>query len=315
LSHPVSPDSAPLPPGLADRLAGFQAQMRLGGRHGAHTIEAYASDVSALAGFLARDCGIHVWEEATPATLRLWLSHLYTSGYARRSVARKLSAARAFLRYLEQCGGAVTPAALALRSQKLDARLPRCLPPGEVVALLSAPPADTPAGLRDRALLETLYSTGLRVAELVSLNLSQVAASQRRVKVMGKRRKERYVLLGRPARRALDHYLTHGRPSLVACAKSGPPDPALFLNARGGRLSDRSVRAIVERWSEAAAARLHVSPHTLRHSFATHLLDGGADLRAVQELLGHASLASTQIYTHVSAARLREVYTQAHPRA
>jgi integrase/recombinase XerC len=191
-----------------------------------------------------------------------------------------------------------------------------------VAALLAAPPLDRPSGLRDRAILELFYAGGLRVGELVGLECGHLSGDE--VRVRGKGGKERIVLIGVEASAALRRYLTEARPKLlggagywrkrVASASPAATD-AVFLNTRGGRLSTRSVQLIVDRWVRAAAVQQHTSPHVLRHTFATHLLDGGADLRAVQELLGHASLATTQIYTHVSREHLKRIYAQAHPRA
>lgn len=197
-----------------------------------------------------------------------------------------------------------------LSAPKRHRRLPGALTHESVAALLAAPPIDQPLGLRDRAILEILYAGGLRVAELVSLRCSHVGGDEFRVR--GKGGKDRLVLIGGRAAEWVRRYLTEARPRLVRGTAAGD---ALFLNARGGPLTPRGVQVMVNRWVRAAAVQQKTSPHSLRHTFATHLLDGGADLRAVQELLGHASLATTQIYAHVSREHLKRVYAQAHPRA
>jgi site-specific recombinase XerD len=189
--------------------------------------------------------------------------------------------------------------------------LPKYLTVPEVEALLAVPDTSTPRGLRDRAMIEVLYAAGLRVSELVNLDVGDVSLSQGQVRVLGKGGKERVGLLGRPAVRAVRVYRDVGRPALLG----KQPTSALWLNHRGGRLTVRGVTMILDKLGKRAGIRTHVSPHVLRHTFATHLLDGGADLRIVQELLGHANLVTTQVYTHVSQGRAREVYLRAHPRA
>ena len=196
-------------------------------------------------------------------------------------------------------------------SPKLDKRLPSFLTIEEITRLLEAPDPATPEGQRDRALLELLYASGLRVSELVKLNLEQVNLAAREIRVWGKGGKERIVLMGEPAARALTTYLKENRPKLCG----GKRTNALFLNRYGERLPERRVQRILEKYADIANIEKRVHPHMLRHTFATHLLDGGADLRVVQELLGHASLSSTQIYTHVSKSQARKVYLSAHPMA
>jgi integrase/recombinase XerC len=197
---------------------------------------------------------------------------------------------------------------------KLDRPLPRFLRKDEAARLCDLPPDDEPAGIRDRAILELLYGGGIRVGELCGLDLDDVDLRVGSVRVTGKGRKERRVPVGAPALDALHNYVATARPPLLARARVPPEPHALFLNSRGGRLQPRSVRAAIDKYTRGAGGT-HISPHALRHSFATHLLDNGADLRAVQELLGHESLATTQVYTHVSTERLRTVYEQSHPRA
>ncbi len=275
-----------------------------------HTLRAYASDLRGFARFLA----------AQPAgsgldfrTVRRFLAALQREGCSKRTVARKLAALRAYYRFHRAKDPNAADPTLGLSSPKLDRRLPRPLARDEMDALLNAPDPCTPIGLRDRALLELLYAAGLRASELCALNVEDVATGSDELRVLGKGSKERITLVGVPALDALAAYLADGRPALAA--KGAAPTKALFLNTKGGRLSDRSLRSVVYKTIEAAGIAAGVSPHSLRHTFATHLLEGGADLRTVQELLGHASVATTQVYTHVSQRRLKEVYDRAFPRA
>jgi tyrosine recombinase XerC len=254
------------------------------------------------------------WAEIDHRQIRGFLARLQEEGFARRSMARKLSAVRSFYRYLCRQGLVERDPTVGVTGPKLDQRLPTHLLAPEVEAFLMAPDRSEPRGLRDAAILECLYSSGMRVSEVVSLNRDDLPDSGDSLRVVGKGRKERMVFLGRAAREALAEYLALGRPRLFAAGRA--PDPnALFLNKNGTRLTDRSVRTIVHRYIEEAALKTHATPHTLRHSFATHMLENGADLRTVQELLGHASLATTQIYTHLSGEQLRKVYDSAHPRS
>jgi integrase/recombinase XerC len=282
----------------------------------AKTGEAYAHDVQQFADFLA-----HQWGEARafdwPAVdfrlVRRWVAQLRQAHYASASIARKLAAVRSFFRFLVKEGWLQhNPAALVtLPAQRR--RLPEVLYASELEELLAAPHADSPLGLRDRAVLELLYSTGVRVSELVGLNVEDVDLQERRARVTGKGNKQRWVFFGRPAQAAVQRYLAEARPQLVPPERGG--ERALFVNRWGRRLTARGVQRLVHKHVLRAALSQRISPHVLRHTFATHLLDSGADLRAIQELLGHSSLASTQIYTHVSAERLRQSYQQAHPLA
>jgi tyrosine recombinase XerC len=295
-------------------IAAFLAELRQVRDASPATVRGYAQDLGQWAAFLRESVGISSWAEVRAAHVRRFLAHLSSQGFARTSTARKLSALRSLYRYLRARGAASDPT-VGIRAPRPERKLPRFLYQSDVEKLLSAPDAGTPLGLRDRALLEVLYATGLRVSELVSLTAAQVRGVSE-VRVLGKGRKERIAMLGRPAQDAVARYLEEGRPHLYA---KRPEQTAehdfLFVNALGGPLTDRSVRRVVHRHLLRACAQHGIGPHALRHSFATHLLERGADLRAVQELLGHASLATTQIYTHLSRARLREVYDQAHPRA
>jgi integrase/recombinase XerC len=230
-------------------------------------------------------------------------------------MARKYSSLRSLYHYLLARALVTGDPTVGLRAPRQPRKLPRFLYPQDIARLLAAPDLSTPAGLRDRALLETLYATGLRVSELVSLTTAQVAGVDE-LRVLGKGSKERVALLGRPAQQSIARYLREGRPLLYSKRPAQAEEHEhLFVNARGGPLTDRSARRIVHRHVLAACAQHDISPHTLRHTFATHLLEAGADLRTVQELLGHVSLTTTQIYTHLTRRRLREVYDQAHPRA
>ncbi len=280
----------------------------------ARTVTGYGKDLQQCMQFVRERRLARSWVEVKPAHVRRFLADLHERDYARTSIARKLSALRALYRYGKARGKLSSDPTIGIRAPRQRRRLPRFLYPEEVEKLLAAPDGSTPLGLRDRALLETLYSTGLRVSELVSLTAAQCEGASE-VRVMGKGGRERLVVLGRPAQGAIERYLEEGRPRLLARRKEEAEEERLFLNVRGGRLSDRGARRAVQRHVLRACAQHNIGPHALRHTFATHLLEAGADLRAVQELLGHASLSSTQIYTHVTRRRLREVYDQAHPRA
>jgi integrase/recombinase XerD len=232
---------------------------------------------------------------------------MHGEGYAPSSVTRKLAALRSLIRFLVREGYLARNPLVLITAPKGKRALPNVLTVDEIERLVAAPDADTPLGLRDRCLLEVLYATGLRVSELLALRVDDVDWTSRTIRVWGKGSKERIVLLGDLAVDALEQYLRAGRPRLEKGAKE-----ALFLSHLGRPLSVRGFHAVLKDHLEKAGIRRHVTPHTLRHSFATHLLEGGADLRAVQELLGHASVSTTQVYTHVSEGYLREVYARAH---
>ena len=277
-----------------------------------HTTKAYGEDLSQFASW-AGDNGAASPADVTPTLLRAYLAHLHSLGLSRASRARKTATLRSFFTHLAHMGTVPKSPAAGLRTVKQGRRLPRFLRDDQIHALLSAPDAISPLGLRDRALLETLYASGMRAGELVSLSLAAIDWDDGVVRVIGKGSKERVTLLGRQAVLSLSRYLRHGRPLLLENAAAD--DGALFVNRYGARLSDRGVRKVFDRYCGAAAGELKVTPHVLRHTFATHLLNGGADLRLVQELLGHASLATTQRYTHVTTERLQAVHAAAHPRA
>jgi site-specific recombinase XerD len=265
------------------------------------------------------------WRRPDRATVRAYLVDLADRELAASSVGGRLAAVRSFYRHAARQGWIGGDPLAGVRSPRKPARLPRVLSVDDAAQLVEAPAraaARTRRGVnqalaqalarRDAALLELLYATGMRISEAASLTLDRLDLGRRRLRVVGKGSKERELLFGEPAQAAATAYLAGGRPHLAAGA---PPTPALFLNARGGGLTARGARLIVDRWVEATGVSPRTSPHTLRHSFATHLLEGGADLRSVQELLGHANLATTQIYTHLSDAALRSAYRSAHPRS
>lgn len=289
-------------------IAGFLRALE--GERGAstHTLTAYGRDLTQFARFL-HDHGVTAWEQVTPSLARRYVAGL-SRHYARSAIARQLSAVRTFFRFLYREGKVSKNPLVLISTPRRQRRLPAVLTPEEVKIILGAPDLSTPQGLRDRAILELLYATGMRVGELVALRLSE-AAGEGELRVTGKGRKERVVLVANAAVEALRVYVRDGRPRLATPRSA----EAVFLNARGGVLSDRGVRVILDRAIRRAALARSISPHVLRHTFATHLLDGGADLRVVQELLGHVDLRTTQIYTHVSRDWLKRVYDKAHPRA
>ena len=275
-----------------------------------HTLRAYRGDLAAFCAFLAAR-GIADPAAVGPRTLRGWLAELDGRELARTSIQRKLSAARSFFRHLLKQGRIDAHPAAGLRQRRSARNLPAHLSIEEIEALLAAPDVARHGGRRDLAILELMYSAGTRAAETVGLERRDLDLARGVARVRGKGRKERMVAVGRFAVEALEAYLADpGRPRPTARAAD-----AVFLNLRGGRLTTRSLGRIVDQCTSRAGTRRRATPHTLRHSFATHLLDRGADLRAVQGLLGHAHLVTTQIYTHVSIERLREVYEKAHPRA
>lgn len=289
-----------------------------------NTVAAYRRDVSAFVAWAER-AGLHDPDGVDRLLLRRYLAYLTTRRYARRTIARKASALRRYFGWLRRTGVVADDPSSTLHAPAGRGRLPRVLRPDELAVLLDQPPAGTEGTdsvrLRDDAVLELLYGGGLRVGEVCALDVASVRLAQRSVVVWGKGGKERQVPLGEPALEAVAAWLEQGRPEVLAGAARtaaapeghgpvGAPGEALFVNRRGRRLGPRDVRRLVSR---RAPAPTH--PHALRHTFATHLLDGGADLRAVQEMLGHADLATTQVYTHVSRERLRSVYERTHPRA
>ena len=301
---------------MTEHLRAFLRYLALNRNASAHTVRAYQSDLSQLVAVTAASAGVKP-NELQPghldrAAIRRFLAELHKAGQSRATAARKLAAARTFLRYLrreELIDG--DPGAL-VAAPKREVRMPAHLSETEMEALLAAASGDSPLGRRDRAILELFYASGLRVSELAGLGLEDIDLSRKMVRVLGKGRKERFVPFNTSTARALRAYLER-RPA--GPPASGRRADALFVNHRGGRLTVRSIDRIVRRYVAATSARTGISPHALRHSFATHLLQRGADLRVIQELLGHARLSTTQRYTHVNAAQLVDVYRKAHPRA
>jgi integrase/recombinase XerC len=274
-----------------------------------YTIRNYDADLGEFFRFLL-DEGIDTLDSVDRNVLRDYMFRLMEQRTARASIARKVSAVRSLYRYLQREGLVSVSPAANISSPKLDRRLPSFLTQDEMRRIVEAPGLSNPAGLRDRAFLELLYASGLRVSELVSLDIPQINLATKEIRVWGKGMKERIVLMGDPAANAVARYLSDGRTLLVKGRIQ-----AVFLNQDGGRLSVRSIQSLVRSYSRAAGIDKDVHPHMIRHTFATHLLNGGADLRVVQELLGHASLSTTQIYTHVSKSQAKKVYLAAHPLA
>jgi integrase/recombinase XerC len=313
------------------QVAAFLEYLRLNRNASAHTTSAYESDLTQFFDFATQYRGTPHFEpgELELGTVRAFMAELYRQGHARTSVARKLSALRAFGRYLRREGLIETDPASLAATPKRERKVPAHLSIDEMTRLLEMPDPSDPLGCRDRAILEVFYASGLRLSELVGLDLDDVNLRARMVRVMGKGAKERLVPFNSATEKSLRDWLkaravlrssaepgasgtTPRAQSLKSRAQSREP---LFLNFRGARLTGRSVQRLVARYVAACSTRFGISPHALRHSFATHLLERGADLRAIQELLGHVQLSTTQRYTHVNAAQLLDVYRKAHPRA
>ncbi len=246
----------------------------------------------------------------TPIEIRAYLAMMRNSEYSKSSIARKLATLRSFYKYLARCGEIPASPVSVIRTPRQDKHLPKCLEVSQITALMNAPDTSEMLGARDRAILETIYSAGLRISELVSLNIEDLDEFAEALRIRGKGKKERLAPLGSQAIAAIQHYLAK-RGAALGAARRG----ALFVNNDGGRLSDRSIRRHLDRYLVMAGIPVHASPHSLRHSFATHMLNAGADLRSVQEMLGHESLSTTQIYTHLTTTRLKQVYDKAHPMA
>jgi len=291
-------------------LEQFLTYLRVSRNSSVYTVKNYGTDIGQFLDY-CRAQGIGSLEQVDRSLLRNYLAELDAVGYVKASIARRVAELRSFGDFMVREEILERNPFRLIRAPRVPKRLPRYLTVAEAEALLAVPDTSTPRGLRDRAIIEVLYAAGLRVSELVGLDIGDVDLAQAQVRVVGKGGKERIGLLGRPAVEAVRAYLKTGRPALL----SRQPTNALWLNHRGGRLTARGVALILSKAGQQAGIRTPVSPHIMRHSFATHLLDGGADLRVVQELLGHADLATTQIYTHVSQSRAREVYLRAHPRA
>jgi tyrosine recombinase XerC len=276
------------------------------------TLQGYRNDICQFLDLVNR--GESRIQEADQYMLRYFLAWLKERGYTRGTVARKLSATRSFLRFLHREGCLQKGNWICVSRPRQEKLLPRFLYYHEVTALLESPDCGAPLGYRDRTIMELLYACGLRVSELAGMQVDSCRFADRLVKVYGKGRKERILPVGRVAAGFLLEYLTRIRPLLLAAAKDETDCGALFLNSRGGALSDRGVRLIFKKYIRRVSEKEGITPHSLRHSFATHLLERGADLRVVQELLGHVSISTTQVYTHITREHLRDIYRLAHPR-
>lgn len=275
-----------------------------------NTVKAYGDDVKDFL-IYCRDLGISI-EDVKILTIRKYLAFLYSKNLSRNSISRKMSALRCFFTSLVNKGALEQSPVLRLSLPKAEKKLPTFLYGEEVMAVLEMPDLQDDYGVRDRTIIEVLYAAGIRVSELVAIDIDDISWSNKYIKVLGKRNKERLALLSDITLDYLKVYIYENRAKLL---KKEKHTKALFLNNRGERLTDRSIRNIVKKYIEMAAINKNVSPHTFRHSFATHMLDNGADLRTVQELLGHVELSTTQIYTHFTKSRVKQVYDKAHPRA
>lgn len=290
-------------------IDGFLRYLKIERNSSALTIKSYAEDLASFNDYLLDRLGaVPAPDQMTVPILRGYVAYLHECDYAKTTVARRLACLRSLFRYCVREELTTSNPAQALRTPRTGRKLPSLLTPDQITTLVEAPPANKPTGIRDRAILETMYSAGLRVAECVGLNVDHWDGDGDVLRVLGKGRKERIAPLGKFAVKALSHWIEIREPDERADSKV-----ALFLNRFGRRLTTRSIGRMLEKYLAQTGLDSHVSPHTLRHSFATHLLDGGADLRSVQEMLGHKSLTTTQIYTHVSTRRLHETYEAAHP--
>ena len=282
-------------------IAKFSNYLNIEKNYSEHTLRSYKSDLEELADFL----GDKAPKDITHLDLRRFLAELRGRNCARRTIVRKLGAIRSFFRFLFREKHITHNPADSIFTPKLDKKLPEFLDENKTLRLITSPKLDSLLGLRDRAILEVLYSTGIRVSELVGLDHDNIDLIAGVIKVRGKGKKERMALLGSEAQLALRNYIN----------ERVDPSKALFINKNGTRLSDRSVRRIIDKYVKQCSIDEKISPHSIRHSFATHLLNNGADLRSVQELLGHKNLSTTQIYTHLGSQRIRDMYSKAHPRA
>ena len=305
---------------LADLIKNFIDSLKSQKGYSDHTIRNYRIDLKQFLGFLVEKKKSAGTGETSPEletidfmVIREYLGNLY-GHYKRTTIARKLSAVRSFFYFLEQKGLGFGNPAADISTPKQGKYIPAYLPVDDMFRLLEGPDREKPLGLRDLALLEVLYSCGIRVSELVGLNISSIDFEQRLVTVLGKGNKERIIPIGRKALTAVRKYM-EATLTLREKTRGDSQDGPLFLNFRGGRLTSRSIGRIIKQYGRECCLTTEISPHALRHTFATHLLDGGADMRSVQELLGHVSLSTTQKYTHVTLDRLMEVYDKAHPRS
>jgi integrase/recombinase XerC len=300
---------------LREGAAEFIAHLKYEKNCSPLTLKSYGRDLDEFFAYLQGDRSVLELEvqEIDHITIRDFLAHLAKRGNKKSSMARKLATLRSFFRYLHRQGRIMKNPARLVQTPRVPEKTPRFLSVKEVERILQLPDPETPRGKRDRAMLELLYGSGMRVGELVGLNLEDLSLSERLVKVRGKGKKERLIPFGEKARDALQEYL-RGRARILADLKTCRDPAALFLNLRGGRISVRAVQGNITQYVRESALLLHVHPHLFRHSFATHLLNNGADLRCIQELLGHESLSTTQKYTHLSLQELMEAHRKAHPR-
>jgi integrase/recombinase XerC len=306
---------------MQDLLNQFLEHLQYERNLSAHTLRNYRIDLEQFLQFLTRDNTPNRRRPAPPIeqidhlTIREWLASLHSAQKQKSSIARKLAALRTFFQFLVREGLLELNPAKLVSTPRQEKKLPKHLSVEEAVRFIESPDAETDLGKRDRAMLELMYATGVRVAELTTMNLGDIDFRNQLIRVTGKRRKQRIVPFGDPAGDALQSYLKVREKFLINAPISKRDEEALFLNYQGTRITTRSVGRMVEKYIRLCAGLHNISPHALRHSFATHLLDGGADLRDIQELLGHARLSTTQVYTHVSMEKLIEVYDKAHPKA
>jgi integrase/recombinase XerC len=300
---------------MKHHVEAFLDYLRYEKNYSPHTLKSYGRDLEEFTRYLEPGTAGKIALEALDhITIRDFLGHLVGKGNGKRSVARKLASLRSFFRFLHRRGELESNPAQLVATPRQPVRTPRFLTIRQMEELLSLPDLSSDRGQRDRAILEVLYGTGIRVGELVSLNLGSPALEEALLRVRGKGRKERLVPFGRPAAEALREYLPI-RNRIVRAQRSTRLTEALFVNLRGGRLSARSVQRILEGYVQQCSVAIAVHPHLLRHTFATHLLNNGADLRSIQELLGHKNLSSTQRYTHLSVDELVRIYRSSHPKA
>ncbi len=301
---------------LNDVLDGFLQFLKLAKNASAHTVKAYRADIAQFLGYVETngELGPGALHRVERVHVRAFMTELQQGDYKRTSLARKLASLRAFSRWAQRQGYMQNDPTIGVVTIKQEERLVKFLREPEIETLLESPD-DSPDGLRDRALMELLYASGIRAGEAHELDVQDMDLDEAEIRIRhGKGDKERVALMGGMAVRTMRDYLRNGRP-ILAAHNEGKPDPAVFLNKFGRRLSDRGIRRTFDKYFRIASERLKTTPHTMRHSFATHLLNHGADIRAVQELLGHAHLITTQVYTHVTTERMMEVYAKAHPRA
>jgi len=302
---------------LEDLLSQFLQHLKYERNVSAHTLRNYASDLDQFKEYLfkiEKRSDIPV-AEIDRLTIREWMAGLHND-HKKTSIARKLASLRTFFQFLVREGVLETNPAKLVATPRIERKLPNHLSMEDAVRFIETPDTNTDLGRRDRAIIEFLYATGIRVGELVSINLQDIDFREKLVRVTGKRRKQRIVPFGEPALQALMHYLEETRPVFLNnCPAADRDNNAVFLNYQGTRITTRSVGRMIDKYIKQCADIHNISPHSLRHSFATHLLDGGADLRDIQELLGHARLSTTQIYTQVSMEKMIEVYDRAHPKA